>query len=72
MAQRVKNLSATLEIQEMQVQFLGQEDLLEKEIATHSNTLAQEILWTEDPRATVYRVAKTHTCLRDLAHAHAR
>ena len=72
MAQQVKNLPAMQETQEMQVQFLGQEDLLEKEIATHSNTLAQEILWTEDPRATVYRVAKTHTCLRDLAHAHAR
>ena len=72
MAQRVKNLSATLEIQEMQVQPLGQEDLLEKEIATHSSILAQEILWTEDPRATVHMVAKTHTCLRDLAHTHVR
>ena len=53
MAQRVKNLSATLEIQEMQVQPLGQEDLLEKEIATHSSILAQEILWTEDRKSVV-------------------
>ena len=49
MAQRVKNLSATLEIQEMQVQPLGQEDLLEKEIATHSSILAWKIPWTEEP-----------------------
>ena len=27
----------------------GQEDPLEKEIATHSDILAWEILWTEDP-----------------------
>ena len=31
------------------VQFLGQEDPLEKEMATHSSVLAQEILWTEEP-----------------------
>ena len=30
-------------------QFLGLEDLLEKEMATHSNVLAQEIPWTEEP-----------------------
>ena len=35
--------------QEMQVQFLGWEDPLEKEMATHSNILAWEILWTEEP-----------------------
>ena len=40
MAQRVKNLSATLEIQEMQVQFLGQEDLLKEEMAIHFSILA--------------------------------
>ena len=37
------------EILEMQVQSLGQEDSLEEEIATHSNILAWEILWTEEP-----------------------
>ena len=36
-------------MQETWVQFLGQEDRLEKEIATHSSTLAWEIPWTEEP-----------------------
>ena len=36
-------------MQEMQVQSLGQEDPLEKEMATHSSILAWEILWTEEP-----------------------
>ena len=31
------------------VQSLGQEDPLEKEMATHSSTLAWKILWTEEP-----------------------
>ena len=31
------------------VQFLGWEDLLEKEMATHFSTLAWKILWTEEP-----------------------
>ena len=31
------------------VQSLGQEDLLEEEIATHSSILAWEIPWTEEP-----------------------
>ena len=34
-------------MQEMQVQSLGQEDPLEKDIATPSNILAWEIPWTE-------------------------
>ena len=33
---------------ETQIQSLGQEDLLEKEMATHSNILAWEIPWTEE------------------------
>ena len=38
-------------MQEMQVQSLGQEDPLEKEMATHSSILAWEVLWTwtEEP-----------------------
>ena len=36
-------------MQETQFQFLGQEDPLEKETATHSNTLAWEIAGTEEP-----------------------
>ena len=46
MAQRVKRLSA---MQETQVRFLGWEDPLEKEMATHSSTLAWKIPWTEKP-----------------------
>ena len=42
----VKHLSA---MQETQVRSLGWEDPLEKEMATHSNTLAWKILWTEEP-----------------------
>ena len=37
------------ETQETQVQSLGREDALEKEIATHSTILAWRILWTEEP-----------------------
>ena len=33
----------------MRVQFLGQEDPLEKEMATHSSFLAWRIPWTEEP-----------------------
>ena len=41
------------------VQSLGQEDPLEKEMATHSSILAWEILWTEEPgRLPVHRVPK--------------
>ena len=36
-------------MQETQVQSLGQEDPLEKGMATHSSILAWEIPWTEDP-----------------------
>ena len=45
-AQSVKNLPA---MQEIQVQFLGQEDPMEKEMATHSSILAWRIPWTEEP-----------------------
>ena len=36
-------------MQETQVPFLGWEDLLEEEMATHSSILAWEIPWTEEP-----------------------
>ena len=36
-------------MQETQVLSLGQEDSLEKEMATHCNILAWEISWTEEP-----------------------
>ena len=42
----VKSLPA---MRETQVQSLGQEDPLEKNMATHCSTLAWEIPWTEEP-----------------------
>ena len=48
MTQVVKNLPA---MQETHVRFLGQEDTLEEEMATHSSMLAWEIPWTEEPGA---------------------
>ena len=36
-------------MRETQVQSLGQEDLLEKEVVTPSSILAWEIPWTEEP-----------------------
>ena len=46
MAQMVKNLPA---MQETVVQSLGQEDPLEKGIATHSSILVWRSPWTEEP-----------------------
>ena len=46
MAQSVKNLHAVLETQ---VQSLGWEEPLEKEMVTHSSILVWKILWTEEP-----------------------
>ena len=45
-AQSVKNLPA---VQETGVHSLGQEDALEKEMATHSRILAWKISWTQEP-----------------------
>ena len=45
-AQTVGNLPA---MQETWIRLLGQEDPLEKEMATHSSILAWEIPWTEEP-----------------------
>ena len=46
MSQTVKRLPT---MRETRVQSLGGEDLLEKEMATHSSTLAWRIPWTEEP-----------------------
>ena len=46
MAQTIKNLLA---MQETQVQSLGQEDLLEKGMATYFTILAWRIPWTKEP-----------------------
>ena len=45
-AQLVKNLPA---VQKTQVQSLGREDHLEREMANHSSILAWKIPWTEEP-----------------------
>ena len=45
-AQRVKHLPT---MWETRVQSLGWEDLLEKEMATHSSILAWKITWMEEP-----------------------
>ena len=47
-------------MQETGVQFLGWEDPLEKEMASHSSILTWEIPWTEEPpwRATVHGVVR--------------
>ena len=45
-AQSVKSLPA---VQETRVRFLGQEDPLEKKMATHSSIFAWRIPWTEEP-----------------------
>ena len=45
-AQTVKHMST---MPETRVQSLGWEDLLEKEMVTHSNILAWKIPWTEEP-----------------------
>ena len=53
-------------MQETQVQSLGREDL-EKEMATHSSTLAWKIPWTVEPgRPLVHGVAKRQTQLSDF------
>ena len=44
----VKNPPAMQEMQETQLRSLGQEDPLEKAMATHSSILAWEIPWTEE------------------------
>ena len=67
-AQRVKRLPAVWEIW---VRSLGQEDPPEKEMATHTSTLAWKTPWTEEP---VHRIAKSQTqlgtCVRTHSHTH--
>ena len=59
-AQTVKSLPA---VQETRVQPLDREDLLEKEMATHSSTLAWRIPWTEEPGRL-----QSRTRLSDFTH----
>ena len=61
MAQMVKRLST---MWETQVQSLGWEDPLEKEMAIHSSTIALKIPWTEEPG--VHVVTKSWSQLSDF------
>ena len=52
-------------MRETQVQTLGQEDFLEKEMVTHSSILAWKIPWMEEP-STVHGVKKSRARLSDF------
>ena len=55
MAQRLKHLPA---VRETWVRSLGQEDPLEKEMATHSSILTWRISWTEEPIGIIEEMCK--------------
>ena len=59
----VKNLPA---MQETQVWSLGWEDALEESMATHSNTLAWRIPWTEEPGRLQSMGSQSRTWLSDF------
>ena len=63
MAQRLKCLPA---VHETWVQSLGQEDPLEKEMATHSSILAWRIPWTEEPGGLQSTGSQSRTQLSDF------
>ena len=52
-------------MQETGVQSLGQEDPVEKEMATHASTLAWEIQWTDDPAGLQSLGSQSQTQLSD-------
>ena len=62
-AQIVKDLPA---IQETWVRSLGQEDPLEKGMATHSSILAWKIPWTEEPGGLEFMGSQIDTTERPL------
>ena len=65
-AQMVKNLPT---MQETRVQSLGQEDPLEKAMATHSSILAWEIPWPVEPGgATIHWIARVRNHLATKQH----
>ena len=63
LAQMVKNQPTMLATW---VQALGQEDPLEKEMATHSSILAWRIPWTEEPGRLQSMGSQSQTCLNDF------
>ena len=54
-----------LPMQEMQVQTLGREDPLEKEMATHSSILVWRIPWTDEPGGLHSMGSQSQTELSD-------
>ena len=59
------------EKREMGIPSLGQEDLPEEEVATHSSVLACRISWMEEPGGLQSRVTQSQTRLKGLSvHAH--
>ena len=65
-AQLVKNLPA---VQKTQVRSLGQDDPLEKEIATHSSILAWRIPHTEEPGRLQFMGSKESDTTERLRHS---
>ena len=65
----VKNPPA---MQEMWVRSLGKEDALEEETASHSNILAWEIPWTEQPGRLQSMESQRvrHDCVTKYTHTH--
>ena len=59
----VKNLPTMLETW---IPFLGQEDPLEKGMATHSSILAWRIPWTEEPGGLLLMFWKKITCIEGI------
>ena len=53
----------------MQVQSKGQEDPLEKKMATHMNTLAWEIPWMEDP-GKLQSIGSQRVNMTECVHTH--
>ena len=67
MAQTVKRLPA---MRETWVRSLGWEDPLEKEMATHSSTLAWKIPWTEEPCKLQSTGSQRQARLSDVTSLH--
>ena len=57
-------------MQEIWVRSLGQEDPLEKELATHSSILAWRIPWVEEPGGLQSMGSQTVGMIEQLTHIH--
>ena len=64
-AQTVKHVST---MRETQVQSLGREDPLEKEMAIHSSTIAWKIPWTEEPGRLQSMGSQSRIQLREFTY----